>query len=129
LYTNGTGQYTGVNALNAYKQEFDPNAGFVPVELDGGVGTADGHWDETWAGGTSDLMTGYIEGATTFSLTTLYSFVDLGYVVDPNSSYLTNNTPDQTGQEINPVPEPSAIALLGIGLLGLARFRNRKTSI
>ena len=46
LYTNGTGQYTGANALLRYQQEYDPLAGFIPVELDGGGGTANGHWNE-----------------------------------------------------------------------------------
>lgn len=30
----------------AYRNEFDPDADFVPIELDGGVGTANGHLNE-----------------------------------------------------------------------------------
>lgn len=81
LYTRGTGQYRGSYGLNAYREEFSPGAGFVPIELDGGTGTADGHWDESWLGGSSDIMTGYLEGQVTISNTTLMSFRDLGYVV------------------------------------------------
>lgn len=101
LYNSGTGQYTGAAATAAYQNEFDPNATFVPVELDGGPGTADGHWDETWAGPTSDIMTGYIEGAVTISNTTMAAFEDLGYIVAYN-------------QQNTNVPVP----LFGMGFLG-----------
>ncbi|CAI8277886.1 MAG: Uncharacterised protein [Opitutia bacterium UBA7350] len=40
------GQYMGASALAAYRDEFDPNANYVPVELDGGPGTANAHWNE-----------------------------------------------------------------------------------
>jgi len=40
------GQYVGAHALAAYQAEFDPGATFIPVELDGGDGTAHGHWNE-----------------------------------------------------------------------------------
>jgi hypothetical protein len=47
VYTNGSGQYTGAAALAAYQVEFgQPSATFIPVELDGGDGTANGHWNE-----------------------------------------------------------------------------------
>lgn len=81
LYTNGTGRYTGQYGVAAYRQEFDPIATYIPVELDGGSGTANGHWDESWSGGSSDLMTGYLEASTSMSRTTLQSFRDLGYAV------------------------------------------------
>lgn len=46
LYENGSGVYTGENGLAAYQNEFDPDATFVPIELDGGDGTANGHLNE-----------------------------------------------------------------------------------
>ena len=46
LYDDGSGVYTGENGLAAYQNEFDPDATFVPIELDGGEGTADGHLNE-----------------------------------------------------------------------------------
>ena len=46
LYTSGTGQYTGANALAAYNAEFGKSGAFIPIELDGGGGTANGHWNE-----------------------------------------------------------------------------------
>lgn len=81
IYDQSTGHYTGQYALAAYKAEFDPDATYVPIELDGGEGTADAHWDETWAGPSSDIMTGYLEGEVTISSTTIQSFRDLGYLV------------------------------------------------
>lgn len=81
------GEYKGTYGLAAYQQEFDPNATFVPVEGDGGAGTADSHWDENWAGGSADLMTGFLGGEqTTLSNTTLQSFRDIGYVLAQPSS-------------------------------------------
>ena len=42
------GQYVGAAALGAYQVEYfgQRSATFVPIELDGGDGTANGHWDE-----------------------------------------------------------------------------------
>ena len=90
LYTNGTGKYTGANALAAYKTEFDqPNATYVPVELDGGSGTANGHWDEAATNNLDPygryfrdvLVTGLLNSNPFISKTTIGSFKDLGYVV------------------------------------------------
>jgi hypothetical protein len=113
LYTPGTGQYTGSQAVAAYQSEFDAAATYVPIELDGGAGTADGHWDETWAGPQSDLMTGYIEGVTTFSETTLASFRDLGYSA-PSSA--------QSGEPSN----VSSPLIAGFGLFMLVLGLRRK---
>lgn len=102
LYVNGSGQYTGAFALDAYRSEFDPTATFIPVEQEGGGGTADGHWDEINLGGgltgitdpqgrdlANELMTGWDTphpptGVPTYlSQTTISSFADLGYTVVP----------------------------------------------
>jgi hypothetical protein len=109
VYVNGSGQYTGAFALDAYRSEFDPGAAFVPVELMGGAGTADGHWDENTDGigltGITDslgrdlaneLMTGWdgpappVGGEMFVSQTTLHSFRDIGFVLapEPNGSIL-----------------------------------------
>ncbi len=137
LYNSGTGQYTGANALAQYQTEFNNSATFVPVELGGGGGTANGHWDEGYVISAGDtvldqngltvidpnnvnfgrsrtaaLMTGVLDsGADTFiSATTLGSFQDLGYSVDFSITQA--------------VPEPSsAFAIVLLGIAGLSRRR------
>ncbi len=87
------GNFTGANAVAAY------GAGEVPLEQDGGAGTAGSHWDENtfMVDGkiaSNELMTGYIvlNEQTWLSDTTVAAMADLGYQVqDPSvgSSYLT----------------------------------------
>ena len=91
LYVNNSGQYTGSFGLHAYQTEFDAGASFVPVELDGGVGTANGHWDELASVFdpegrplTEELMTGFLGSEPYLSQTTIQSLRDLGFeVIDP----------------------------------------------
>ena len=121
VYVNGSGQYTGANALAAYQKEFvgQANAAFVPVELGGGTGTADGHWNEVDGGAgltgivdhqgrdmRNELMTGWLNSPTFVSNTTRMSFADIGYTVAA-------------------VPLPAAIWLFGSGL-GLIATRKRR---
>ncbi|MDB2408029.1 leishmanolysin [Jannaschia sp.] len=117
VYVRGSGEYTGTAALAAYNAEFDPLATFVPVDIVSGPGTADGHWDENWAGGRNDLMTGFLDAPTFVSDTTLASFIDIGYLVD-----LTVN------DALAPVPVPPGIllGLSGLGLMGFVGRRRRK---
>jgi hypothetical protein len=75
--------FTGVEALAA----FDVIGGFsyasakVPVENQGGPGTADGHWRETVFG--SEAMTGYVNaGINPLSRLSIAAMQDLGYQVD-----------------------------------------------
>lgn len=103
VYVNGSGQYTGRDGLRAYQKEFDRRATSIPVELDGGITTQDSHWDETWAGGPNELMTGYLDPSPYFSDTTIASFRDLGYT---------------TSLAPAPVPLPAGI-MFGIGALGM----------
>ena len=99
FYVDGSGQYTGTAGLAAYQAEFDPDATFVPVELGGGAGTADGHWNEVDNGAAltgimtasgddmrNELMTGWLNAPTFLSNTTLGQFYDLGYTVIPEPS-------------------------------------------
>jgi Leishmanolysin len=89
------GNFTGANATAAY----GTGATSVPLEQDGGSGTAGSHWDEaTFApDGTlmhNELMTGYVvqNEHTYLSDTTVGAMADLGYQVeDPSvgTSYLT----------------------------------------
>ena len=112
VYVNNSGQFTGANALASYRTEFNqPTAAFVPVELGGGVGTRNGHWDESDGGGANtgrqtidgkdmrfELMTGWLNSPAFISNTTVMSFQDIGY--------------------ITAVPEPSSYVLLAVGLSG-----------
>jgi len=116
VYNTGSGQYTGANGLAAYNAEFNQAGAFVPVELGGGPGTADGHWNEidNGAGLTGivsnetgqdlafELMTGWLNPGSFISSLTLGSLEDIGFVV---------------------VPEPSTVLLGVIGLGFLARRR------
>ena len=78
-------QYIGANGLTAYNEQFGANDGFVPVENDGGSGTAGSHWDEAALG--NELMTGYINGPNYLSKFSVMSLADLGYSVT-NESYV-----------------------------------------
>lgn len=119
VYTAGTGQYTGAHALAAWKTEFNkPSATYVPVELGGGAGTANGHWNEVDGGAgitgiidgmgrdmRDELMTGWLNVDGPFiSNTTLQSFVDIGFTVPEFTCTLT---------------------FLGVGLLALGAGRKR----
>ena len=118
VYVNGTGQFTGSNALSAYRTEFNlPAAAFVPVELGGGSGTANGHWDEVDGGGAAtgrvsalgdmqyELMTGWLNSSIFISKTTVQSFVDIGFASAAD------------------VPEPTTLASAAAGALLLLCFK------
>lgn len=128
LYVDGTGQYTGANALAAYKLEYDLSATFVPVELGGGSGTADGHWNEVDGGGGStglvgllsgeasygldmknELMTGWLNSPSYVSCTTRGGLVDLGYQTQACVANVSTSS----------IPEPGNLALLSLGMLAM----------
>lgn len=74
-------RYTGANALAEYRTlSGNPNATFIPVENDGGPGTAGGHWEESVFNG--ELMTGFANGSLAMSRMTIASLKDIGYQVD-----------------------------------------------
>ncbi|KZY29924.1 hypothetical protein A3731_25700, partial [Roseovarius sp. HI0049] len=77
-------RFTGQNATDTYNSEFPGIAGAdpgsltgVPVETDGGSGTAGGHWDEALF--DAELMTGYIDDGSYISVTTIAALEDMGY--------------------------------------------------
>lgn len=126
------GEYEGPNALVGFQAEYDAAATFIPVELDGGGGTAHGHWNEVTDnlrsenspgfdsdpgdGGPAptdpmgrslddELMTGFRSGDNYISVTTILSLPDIGFTtIDPFA-----------------IPEPSSAALILGGLFLLGR--------
>jgi hypothetical protein len=77
-------RFTGVNAIDAYKAEFpdiaasDPDFLLgVPVETDGGPGTAGGHWDELLF--DEEIMTGFVDTGSYVSEMTIAALEDMGY--------------------------------------------------
>jgi Ca2+-binding RTX toxin-like protein len=80
---NGVGDYIGAHGLAEYRTLIG-NAGAVsvPVEHDGGSGTAGAHWDEDTF--NTELMTGYAEASGVgmpISRMTIGSLQDMGYTV------------------------------------------------
>ena len=133
---NAPGEYIGEFGLAQYQQEFDSLAAFVPVELGGGPGTEDAHWDEGFPVDGTDqftptgltvidpdnanfgrlrsdaLMTGFLDDDLFISNTTGGSLQDLGFVVDFDAI------------QAQAVPEPSSLAILaGFSLLSVVRRR------
>jgi hypothetical protein len=84
LKTSSTGDYIGANALREYRTlSGNPSAASVPVEHDGGSGTANAHWDEDRF--DNELMTGFIEPPSVpmpISRMTVGSLQDMGYTVN-----------------------------------------------
>ncbi|WP_166041033.1 leishmanolysin-related zinc metalloendopeptidase [Sphingosinicella sp. YJ22] len=86
LVTNGL--FTGQNALAEFLEMGGSGSG-IPVEQDGGSGTAGAHWDEETF--NNELMTGYInEGVNPFSAMSAAAFADMGYVINPNYESLAD---------------------------------------
>jgi hypothetical protein len=73
------GLFTGSHALGEYL-DLGGSGNGIPVEQDGGSGTAGSHWnEETFA---NELMTGYINnGDNPYSAMSAASFADLGYTI------------------------------------------------
>ena len=123
IYVNNSGKYKGEFALATYLSEFNQaNADYVPVELGGGLGTKDGHWNEIDNGDSDtgivdsqgrdmrfELMTGWLNAPTYVSRTTAASFYDIGYTVN-----------------LSAVPEPGALALWLLGVPVLAGVAARR---
>ncbi|MEM1352617.1 MAG: leishmanolysin-related zinc metalloendopeptidase [Pseudomonadota bacterium] len=75
--------FTGENAIAAYiaALEAEGEDTFdivdIPLEMDGGAGTAGSHWDE--AVFTTELMTGWLNAGAQMSAMSLASLEDMGY--------------------------------------------------
>lgn len=95
-------RFTGFNARLAYNlglseiasEDADSWAG-VPVETDGGPGTAGGHWDEETF--ENELMSGYIDDPNYISAMTVAALEDMGYdtLFDPRNPNADILQPDE----------------------------------
>lgn len=73
--------FVGTSAMREYGRKLGVATAAIPLETNGGPGTAEGHWAETAF--NSELMTGWLDdGANPLGRVTVASFEDLGYVVD-----------------------------------------------
>lgn len=108
VYVDGSGEYTGAAATLEWQNDFG-QSGTPDVELQGGTGTANGHWNENFGGsglvGITDslgrdmrdeLMTGWLNPNSFISRMTVESFHDIGF-------------------EVAAVPEPGSLLVLALG--------------
>jgi hypothetical protein len=74
--------FVGANAVREYNAVFGQAASGVPLETQGGQGTAGSHWEKNAFG--PELMTGFLSPGVTrpISRVTVGQFQDLGYQVD-----------------------------------------------
>lgn len=131
----GSGTFTGEAGLAAFNAEFDPegDATVVPIELEGGPGTADAHFDETTAftsnitglGLNQEILTGFLGPAPNFlSTLSVASLEDIGFTVDPTfqSATIAELAAIVT---TSAVPEPTGAVLLIAGFAPLMAKRRR----
>ncbi|MGB0654005.1 MAG: leishmanolysin-related zinc metalloendopeptidase [Pirellulales bacterium] len=82
--TTSPTHFTGTNAVQQYNLLFGiaADAAGVPIEQDGGEGTAFAHWDDATFG--NELMTGELDLTSTnpLSVITVGAFDDMGYDVN-----------------------------------------------
>jgi len=77
-----TPTFSGTNAVAEYNAIFGLSSTTVPVENNGGPGTAGSHWEESVF--DEELMTGFYDGGrpNPLSRVTVGAFEDMGYDVD-----------------------------------------------
>lgn len=96
--------YTGVNARREY-QALGGQSSFVPLETNGGPGTALGHWSEDVF--DNELMTGFINRQSNpLTKLTIGSLQDLGYSVNYNVAD-AYSLPSAARSISGPVPGPA----------------------
>ena len=131
VHENGSGKYTGINGVAAFNREFGLNYDYVPVEIDGGPGTANVHWnsflESDQDGEPGDdfdplVVSGQFAGQN-FGNDLLASSGGRGpqlYLSDTSLGALRDMGYNTIAYS---VPEPSSSILLALGSLALIRRR------
>jgi hypothetical protein len=119
VYNAGTGEFLGANATAYWQSEFG-QTGTPDVELAGGPGTAEAHWNENTGGAgltgissingdmRNELMTGWLNSPTFISDMTIASFIDIGFI-----------------GSLAAIPEPSSFFAMGLVFASLGLKRRR----
>lgn len=89
--------WIGVNAIREYSSTFNVQAAFIPLETQGGAGTAGSHWSESVF--DTELMTGIVDAVMPLSRITVGAFADLGYTV--NYAAADSYSPPVRGSGLN----------------------------
>lgn len=82
--TTAPTEFTGPNAVKYYNSVFGTAASGVPIEQDGGEGTAYAHWTESIFG--DEILTGFIGTSNPISVITVGAYDDMGYEVNYNAA-------------------------------------------
>ena len=77
-------EFTGPKAVSYYNSVFGNTATAVPIEQEGGDGTAYAHWTESIFG--TEILTGFIGTSNPISVITVGAYDDMGYDVDYNAA-------------------------------------------
>ncbi|HVG49203.1 MAG TPA: leishmanolysin-related zinc metalloendopeptidase [Rubellimicrobium sp.] len=105
--SSGTSTFVGANATLAFQKLFPTLAsshpGGIPIETDGGPGTAGGHWDDDTFG--NELMTGYVDGKNYISAMTVAALEDMGYNTVFDQSNPTASLPQPGDLPLTSPPE------------------------
>lgn len=125
VYVNGSGRYTGQYGLAAYNADYGQSGTFIPVELAGGAGTANKHWDEVNNGAALTGITDYLGRDLTHELMT--GWLNVGQ--PPYVSNMTVQSLRDIGFEVvnlRNVPEPTTLVTVATMLAVGVAFRQRR---
>jgi Ca2+-binding RTX toxin-like protein len=127
--TSASADYIGANALREYRAlSGNASADFIPIEHDGGSGTAGSHWDEETF--DTELMTGYAESRNPMPISrmTVGSLEDLGYVVDyaAADSYTPPVLPPPAADDYTGNTSTTGVVAVGGSATGAVQFSGDK---